>query len=122
MTGIFREAIDHVLTELDTANIPATTDPRAARPGVVFLEMPTFDGFSNNIADITVVLRFLAPGPGNQVSSDAALKMADDLIQVFAGAITTGRPTAAIIGDQTLPAYDFTLRLAVKRDPEPPEE
>ena len=116
--GFFTEAVDHVVAELEAANIATITDPRSARPGVVFVEIPAFDGVSNNIADMTVTLRFLAPGPGNQISADASLDMADRIVDVFAGAITTGRATSAIIGDQVLPAYDFTLRLVSRRDPE----
>jgi hypothetical protein len=116
--GFFSEAVQHVVAELEAADIVTITDPRAARPNVVFIEMPSFDGVSNNIADMTLTLRFLAPGPGNQVSADACLEFADRIVDVFAGAITTGRATSAIIGDQVLPAYDFTLRLVSRRDPE----
>lgn len=118
--GFFHEALEHVVSELTAKGIVAITDPRQARPGVVFFEMPSFDGVSNNIADMSVTLRFLAPGPGNQISADACLDMADRIVDVFGGAITTGRATSAIIGDQVLPAYDFTLRLVTRRDP--PEE
>ena len=116
--GVFSDAMAHVVATMEENGITAVTDPRAARPGVVFCEMPTFDGVSNNIADMTIILRFLAPGPGNQISADACLDMADQLIDVFGGAITTGRATSAIIGDQALPAYDMTLRLVTRRTEE----
>jgi len=118
---MFLTALDDITAALTAAEIESTTDPRAARPNIVFIEMPTFTGVSRSIADMTVILRFLAPGPGNQLSADACWKMADDLVDVFGGAITSGRPTAAIIGDQTLPGYDFTLRIVTRR-PAPVEE
>jgi hypothetical protein len=116
--GMFKGTMSNLVATMAENDITAITDPRQARPGVVFLEMPAFDGFSNNIADMTVTLRFLAPGPGNQISSDACLDMADKLLDTFAGAITTGRATSAIIGDQVLPAYDFTLRVVTRREQE----
>lgn len=116
MNGIFRAAIAAVVAKIGqiTPAIKVTTDPRQARPGVVFLEMPTFDGFNANVADMTITARILAPGAGNQNSSDFCLLVADQLLAADL-AVISGRPTAAIIGDQTLAAYDLVIRVAVQR-------
>ncbi len=113
--GIFRIVIADIVDKLTALGLTVVTDPRNARPGTVFVELPTFTAFTNQVADITVVIRLLAPPPGNL---DAANWLLDRLDEIHASddiAAIDGRPTLATIGTQELPAYDATLRLASKR-------
>lgn len=118
--SIFAAAIAQLETDLDDLGLAVVTDPRAARPYSVFIELPTFEGFTNRIADITVVLRCLASPPGNANSAEWLLATIDTIMAANL-AVVSGRPTVAIIGDQNIPAYDLTVRLAARREPPPPE-
>ena len=113
--GMFRMAIADIVDKLTALGLTVVTDPRNARPGTVFVELPTFTAFTNQIADITVVVRVLAAPPGNL---DAANWLLDRIDEIHASddiAVIDGRPTLATLGTQELPAYDLTLRLASKR-------
>jgi hypothetical protein len=92
------------------------TDPRNARPLTVFVELPTFTCFNNQIADITVDLRILGAPPGNQDASDYILGVVDTIMNSPI-AVLSGNPSLAQIGSQELPAYDLTIRIASKRIP-----
>jgi hypothetical protein len=119
--GMFRDAIAELVTDLEALGLQVVTDPRNARPFCVFVELPTFDGFNFRIADATVVLRVLASPPAAQNAADYLLSTID-LIMAANLAVVAGRPTAALIGDQNIPAYDLTVRIAIRREPTPPEE
>ena len=113
-SGIFISTVAEIKTTLTGLGLKPVTDPRNARPLTVFVELPTFDGFNNNIADITCVLRVLGPPPGNQDASDYILTICDT-IHGSSLAVVSGAPSIALIGEQQLPAYDLTIRLSTRR-------
>ena len=112
--GIFRYSINDVVAVLEALPVTAVTDPRNARPGTVFVELPTFTAFTTQIADTTMTLRVLGAPPGNTDASNWILQTVD-LIMDSDLAVIDGRPTMASIGQQDLPAYDLTIRLASRR-------
>ena len=115
-SGIFISAIAQVKAAITSLGYKPVTDPRNARPLTVFIELPTFTGFNTNIADMTFTLRVLAPPPGNQDASDYILTVVDAIHQSNDIAVTAGTPSIALIGEQQLPAYDLTVRLATRRN------
>jgi hypothetical protein len=119
--GIFTDALQHIVTDLEDLGLQVVTDPRAARPYSVFVDLPTFDGFTARIADATVVLRVLASPPAEQNAANYLLRVTDQIMAANI-AVVAGRPTAALIGDQSIPAYDLTVRISIRREPTPPEE
>jgi hypothetical protein len=112
--GIFRYSINDVVAVLEAIPVTAVTDPRNARPGTVFVELPTFTVFTQHIADVTMTLRVLGAPPGNTDAANWILQIVD-LIMDSDLAVIDGRPTMASIGQQDLPAYDLTIRLASRR-------
>ena len=112
--GIFRYSINDVVAVLEALPVTAVTDPRNARPGTVFVELPTFTVFTQHIADVTMTLRVLGAPPGNTDAANWILQIVD-LIMDSDLAVIDGRPTLASIGQQDLPAYDLTIRLASRR-------
>jgi hypothetical protein len=112
--GIFRWSINDVVAVLEALPVTAVTDPRNARPGTVFVELPTFTVFTQHIADVTMTLRVLGAPPGNTDAANWILQIVD-LIMDSDLAVIDGRPTMASIGQQDLPAYDLTIRLASRR-------
>lgn len=113
-TGTLAAAISSIKTTLTGLGLKPVTDPRNARPLTVFVELPTAQMFNSNIPDVTVVLRVLAPPPGNQDSTDYLISVADTIIGSSL-AVVSAAPSIALIGEQQLPAYDLTTRLAVER-------
>ncbi len=116
MAGIFTDTINTVSASLTALGLKPVTDPRNARPLTVFVELPTFTCFNNQIADITVDLRILGAPPGNQDASDYILGVVDTIMNSPI-AVLSGSPSLAQIGSQELPAYDLTIRIASKRIP-----
>jgi hypothetical protein len=116
VSGIFTDTIDTVSASLTALGLKPVTDPRNARPLTVFVELPTFTCFNNQIADITVDLRVLGAPPGNQDASDYILGVVDTIMNSPL-AVISGNPSIAQIGSQELPAYDLTIRIASKRVP-----
>jgi hypothetical protein len=119
--GIFTDAINKIVADLTALGLAVVTDPRAARPYSVFVELPTFESFTSRIADATVVLRVLASPPAEQNAANFMLKVTDQIMAADLG-VVSGRPTAALIGDQSIPAYDLTVRISIRREPTPSEE
>ena len=113
--GVLYEAVQAVVDELADLGIPAITDPRNARPNAVFVELPTIDLLTYNVADCRVTLRLLAPPPGNQDAADYLMTQADKVID-SALAVVDARPGTAVYGGQELPSYDLTVAVAVKRN------
>jgi hypothetical protein len=114
-SGVLNEAIQHVVATINGLGYKTVTDPRNARPLSVFVELPTFTTFAHDVVDITIVVRVLAPPPGNQDASDYIITIVDAIQNAFGGAAVDGRPTVALIGEQQLPAYDLTIRLGTHR-------
>lgn len=116
MAGIFTDTISDVSTTLTNLSLKPVTDARNARPLTVFIELPTFTCFNNQVADITISLRVLGAPPGNQDASDYILGVVDTIMNSSL-AVVSGQPTIAQIGSQELPAYDLIIRIASKRIP-----
>lgn len=112
--GVLYESVQAVVSALADLGLSAVTDPRNARPNSVFVELPTVDLLTYNVADIRLTLRLLAPPPGNQDASDYLMTMADKVIDSDI-AVVDARPGTAVYGGQELPSYDLTVAVAVKR-------
>ena len=116
MAGIFTDTINTVSASLTALNLVPVTDPRNARPLTVFIELPAFTCFNNQIADITIDLRVLGAPPGNQDATDYILGVVDTIMNSEL-AVVSGSPSVATIGSAELPAYDLTIRIASQRVP-----
>ena len=116
MSGIFTDTIDTVSASLTALGLKPVTDSRNARPLTVFVELPTFTCFNNQIADITIDLRVLGAPPGNSDATTYILGVVDQIMNSEL-AVVSGNPSIAQIGSQELPAYDLTIRIASKRIP-----
>jgi hypothetical protein len=114
MAGIFTDTVDTVSASLTALGLKPVTDPRNARPLTVFVELPTFTCFNNQIADITVDLRILGAPPGNSDSANYILGVVDTIMDSPI-AVLSGSPSLAQIGSQELPAYDLTIRIGTRR-------
>ena len=113
--GIFIDAVNTVKDSLQELGLIPCTDPRNARPGVVMIELPTFDAFTFNVADIRLTVRVLATAPGNQDSGDYLMKTVDKIMNSEI-AVIDGRPGFATYGNQDLPTYDLTIGVAMRRN------
>jgi len=116
MAGIFTDTINTVAASISALNLVPVTDPRNARPLTVFIELPTFTCFNNQIADITIDLRVLGAPPGNQDATDYILGVVDTIMNSELS-VVSGSPSVATIGSAELPAYDLTIRIASQRVP-----
>ena len=114
-TGILAEARSAIVAQLTTLGLAAVTDPRNIRPRSVLVEAPTFTSFTYNVGDIRFTLRIVAAPPGNQDAEDYLITIVDRIMNSPI-AVTDGRPTLTDIGGQTLPSYDLTVAVAVKRN------
>jgi len=115
-TGIFVSTTATVKSTLTGLGLKPVTDPRNVRPLTVFIEAPTFNGFNTNIADFTYTLRVLGAPPGNQDSLNYILTVCDTIHASDGMAVVAGQPSVALVGDQSLPAYDLTIRLVTSRN------
>ena len=113
--GILATAVSSVSTVITALGLKPVTDPRNARPLSVMIELPSFDSYTYNIGDITLLIRVLAAPPGNQDSGDYLMTTVDTLLNSKLS-ITGGRPGMATYGGQDLPTYDLTVAVAVKRN------
>lgn len=113
--GIFIDAVNTVKASLQGLKLLPVTDPRNARPGCVIIELPTFDSFTFNVADVRLTLRVLASAPGNQDAGDYLLKTIDTIMNSEI-AVLDGRPGLATYGNQDLPCYDLTIGVAMRRN------
>jgi len=116
MAGIFTDTINTVSASLSALGLVPVTDPRNARPLTVFVELPTFTCFNNQIADITIDLRVLGAPPSNSDATNYILTVVDTIMDSEI-AVLSGSPSVAQIGSQELPAYDLTIRIAAQRIP-----
>jgi len=116
MAGIFTDTINTVSASLSALGLVPVTDPRNARPLTVFVELPVFTCFNNQIADITIDLRVLGAPPGNQDATMYILGIVDTIMNSPL-AVVAGSPSVATIGSAELPAYDLTIRIASQRVP-----
>jgi hypothetical protein len=114
MAGIFTDTINAVSATITALGLVPVTDPRNARPLVVFIELPTFTSFNNQTADITVDLRVLGAPPGNQDTTDYILGIVDTLMNSALQSSLVGPPSPRS-AHKTFPAYDLTIRIGTSR-------
>lgn len=115
-TGILAAARAQVVAAVTAAGLVPVTDPRNARPLTVFVDLPSAAGFNNNILDITIQLRILAAPPANADAADYLLTAADTLHQSANLAVIDVQPNSITIGEQIIPTYDLTVRVATRRN------
>ena len=65
---------------------------------------------------VTVTIRILAAPPANADAADYLLTAADAIHSSTSLAITSVEPNAITVGEQTIPTYDLTCRLSVRRN------
>ena len=114
-TGTLHAAVNEVMAELAELGIPATADPRNARPGAVLVQLPTFNTYTYNVLDIRIGIQVCGPAVGAKDVSDVVMTVVDKIVNSPI-AITEGRPTTVEVGGQSLPAYELTVAIAVKRN------
>lgn len=112
--GNLIESLQSIVEALADLGLQAITDPRNARPNAVLVELPTVNVYTTAVTDITVVIRCLAPPPGNDDAANYLMTLADKIINSPI-AIVDARPGYATYGNQELPTYDLTCRVAVNR-------
>lgn len=110
-TGRFAEGLADIVTKLEALGLTVITDPRNVRPISVFVELPSFTTFSKAVSDTTVVVRLIAAPPGNQDAADWLMTQTDLIVNAGTLGVTDGQPSQVLIGDQSLPAFDITIRL-----------
>lgn len=114
-TGTLHACISDVLAELASLGIPATNDPRNARPLAVLVQLPKFTNFTYNVLDVQIPLQVLGAPPGNKDVGDWIMTTVDNIVD-SALAITQGTPTTVELGGQSCPAYELTVAMSVKRN------
>lgn len=114
-TGIFAEARTSLVDALGALGLAVVTDPRNARPKTVFVGAPTFDVITYNVGDITFDISILAAPPGNLDAEDYLITTADTIMNSPIS-VTSGRPVTFSVGDQQIPAYTLTVRVATRRN------
>lgn len=113
-TGILAEAIQAITDALEDLGFTAVHDPRQARPYTVMIELPRLDAYNYNVGDISTTVRILGVPPANTNSTDYLITSVDTIMNSDI-AVTDGRPSLATYGNQDLPTYDLTVRIAVQR-------
>jgi hypothetical protein len=112
-TDLFNEALDDLATTLTTVTgLQVVTDPRNIVPPCAFIDAPTFSvyGGGGNIVQMTYTVRIITLGPGNLDAQRNLMHLAS-LVLGKNVAVTSGRPTIAIIGGAEMPAYDLTIEM-----------
>jgi phage tail protein X len=113
--GNLYASVQAVVEALADIGIAAVTDPRNAHPNSVLVELPTVDSYTYNVSDIRLVVRCLAPPPGNEDSANYLMTLADKITNSEI-AVVSSRPGFATYGQQEMPTYDLTVAVAVKRN------
>ena len=114
-SSVLSDAVNAITAELTTLGLKPVTDPRNIRPNTVFVELPTATNLTYNVADIRIVLRVVAPPPGNSDAADYLMGIADRIMDSPI-AVTDMRPGLLSIGGQDLPSYDLTAAISVRRN------
>lgn len=110
---LFNEALDDLAATLTTVTgLQVVTDPRNIVPPCAFIDAPTFSvyGGGGNIVQMTYTVRIITLGPGNLDAQRNLMHLAS-LVLGKNVAVTSGRPTIAIIGGAEMPAYDLTIEM-----------
>ncbi len=113
-SGVFSAAQNTLVASLQALGLAVVTDIRNARPISVLVDPPTFTCFNSNIADIEISVKILAAPPGNQDATDYLITTADAIMNSSISVIR-GVPGFISIGDQPVPTYDLTVRVATQR-------
>lgn len=112
-TDLFNEALDDLATTLTSiTGLQVVTDTRNLVPPCAFIDAPTFSvyGGGGNIVQMTYTVRIITLGPGNLDAQRNLMHLAS-LVLGKNVAVTSGRPTIAIIGGAEMPAYDLTIEM-----------
>jgi hypothetical protein len=112
-TDLFNEALDDLTASLTSiTGLQVVTDPRNLVPPCAFIDAPTFSvyGGGGNIVQMTYTVRIITLGPGNLDAQRNLMHLAS-LVLGKNVAVTSGRPTIAIIGGAEMPAYDLTIEM-----------
>jgi hypothetical protein len=112
-TDLFNEALDDLAASLTSiTGLQVVTDPRNLVPPCAFIDAPTFSvyGGGGNIVQMTYTVRIITLGPGNLDAQRNLMHLAS-LVLGKNVAVTSGRPTIAIIGGAEMPAYDLTIEM-----------
>jgi hypothetical protein len=112
-TDLFNEALDDLAATLTSiTGLQVVTDPRNLVPPCAFIDAPTFSvyGGGGNIVQMTYTVRIITLGPGNLDAQRNLMHLAS-LVLGKNVAVTSGRPTIAIIGGAEMPAYDLTIEM-----------
>jgi hypothetical protein len=112
-TDLFNEALDDLAASLTSiTGLQVVTDPRNLVPPCAFIDAPTFSvyGGGGNIVQMTFTVRIITLGPGNLDAQRNLMHLASMVLGKNV-AVTTGRPTIAIIGGAEMPAYDLTIEM-----------
>ena len=112
-TDLFNEALDDLATTLTSiTGLQVVTDPRNLVPPCAFIDAPTFSvyGGGGNIVQMTYTVRSITLGPGNLDAQRNLMHLAS-LVLGKNVAVTSGRPTIAVIGGAEMPAYDLTIEM-----------
>lgn len=113
--GNLYDAVQAVAEALEGIGISPITDPRNARPNAVLVELPTVTSFTFNVSDIRIMVRCLAPPPGNEDTANYLMTLADKVINSEI-AVVSARPGYATYGNQEMPSYDLEVAVALKRN------
>jgi hypothetical protein len=114
MASFLSDAVTKVTTALTSANVPWTSEPGAARPNSVLVELPSFSTFAKAIGDVSITVRVLGSPPGNTATNKWIL----DTVETICAspiAVVGGRPSTADYGNQQLPAYDLEVKVGTNR-------
>lgn len=114
-TGVLQDALTATINALTALNLTVVDNPQNARPFSVMVELPDLDAFTFNVADITITIRVLGVPPANKTAAEYLLTTVDRIMNSPI-AVTSARPSTADYGGQTLPTYDITSRIAVRRN------
>lgn len=112
--SVFSDAITAVVNAVTAAGFRPVTDPRNVAARCVFIELPTFDSFTTNVADITISVKVVAAPPGNNDAFDWIMSSVDTLLAANLP-IISGRPITWVLGQMEYPAYDLTVRIGERR-------
>jgi hypothetical protein len=112
--SVFSDAIAAVSAAVTAAGFRPVTDPRNVSARCVFIELPTFESFTTNVADITISVKVLAAPPGNNDAFDWVMSTVDALLAANLP-IISGRPITWLLGQMEYPAYDLTVRIGERR-------
>ena len=108
---LFNTTLDNLAATLnEITGLVCITDPRSIQPPCVFIDAPSFTGFSRAVFTLSYPVRLLTLGPGNLDAQRSLMNLAALVVSANIG-VTDGRPTTAIIGGSELAAYDLNINV-----------